>query len=259
MIKHCLLLLMLVSGTVHAFSMSCPRGQAAITGFAQSFVTDARIKHAHITALETGKVYTTDANGRFFFCQPIGSHITLLLEKKGFHPLQTATYRVLASGFKGPYRQITFQVPTNVVYHMIKLVISKSRKVSLDPGKCTLVTTIAAYHKTLADDLQGEPGAVLTVEDNNNRQIPVVTHRPYYFGFFKYGPFKGKTNIFTSGLTKTTRDGGVLVYNLEVQSKDHLYTLSAVKPGKTFTRINIWCRAGALINVSPPWSPTVTD
>lgn len=252
-----LIIVILVSTSLHAALTACPNGEAPITGFAQNFVTDARIDNAVIKVLETGEVYKTNSNGRFSFCQPIGSQITLTLNKSGFHEVQTATYRVSALGFQGPYNEITFQVPGTLTYQLMKFTISTLRKVTLDPKKCTLVTTIAGYHKTLADDPQGEPDATLTLENKNNMAMMLVGNKPYYFGIFNSGPLKGKTNIFTPNLTKTSLDGGVLVYNLNPQSEDGLYTLSAVKGGKEFTRTKIWCRAGALINVSPPSGPTV--
>ncbi len=207
--------------------------------------------------METGKVYKTNSNGQFSFCQPIGSQITLTLSKKGFHEVQTATYRVLDIGFQGPHNEITFQVPGTLTYQLMKFIISTLRQVTLDPKKCTLVTTIASYNKTLADNLQGESDATLTLENKNNMAMALLTNKPYYFGIINFSFLKGKTNIFTPNLTKTSLDGGVLVYNLNPQSEDDLYTLSAVKAGKKFTSANIWCRAGALINVSPPHGPTV--
>ena len=79
---------------VNAGVLNCPAGFAPVTGFAQNFVTDARLNNAIITVLETGNIYKTDSKGRFGFCQKIGRQITLTLKKNGYHLVQSATYHV---------------------------------------------------------------------------------------------------------------------------------------------------------------------
>ncbi len=250
-------LAILIFTHAQALPINCPSGQVPITGFAQNFVTDARIGNATIKVLETGKFYKTDADGSFSFCEKIGQVMTLTLNKRGFHEVQSATYIVPTQGFQGPYNEITFQVPGGLTYQFMKFVISSLRKIKLDPNKCTVVTTITAYHKTLSDDPQGVPDAKISIHNINYSNITVDNLKPYYFGIIKFGPLKGKSNIFTSYLTKTSLDGGVLIYNLPAQTEKNLYVLSAIKANKEFTNIKVWCRAGALINVSPPDGPTV--
>lgn len=250
-------LTILLFASISALAINCPNGQALVTGFAKNFVTSTRISNAAIKVLETGNLYKTDSNGRFSFCQPISQKITLTINKKGFHEVQSATYVVPSMGFQGLYNEITFQVPDIVTYHIMKFTISGLRRVKLDPKKCTVVTTVTSYHKTLVDDPQGEPNAKITIQNINNPCAVLVNLKPYYFGIFNSGLLKDKTNIFTPNLTETSLDGGVLVYNLNPQTEKRLYTFSAIKVGKKFTSANVWCRAGALINVSPPGSPSV--
>ena len=96
------------------------------------------------------------------------------------------------------------------------------------------------------DDPQGEVGATVTI---NGRRVD----KPFYFDIFKSGPLKDKTNPFVKGLTSTSEDGGLLIFNLPPQGKP--YIISAEKPGVMFTQAQFVCRKGMFINLSPPLGP----
>ena len=81
----------------------------------------------------------------------------------------------------------------------------------------------------------GEEGATVTIEP----AIP-VEQGPIYFG----------SNVIPDpDLTETTDDGGVLFYNVPPGR----YTLEANKKGVTFESVTMECRAGVLVNASPPY------
>lgn len=58
---------------------------------------------AKITWLETGKVTHTGPDGRFSFDCPVGSRVTFLFEKFGYHTTQSATLVVPPGGISGRF------------------------------------------------------------------------------------------------------------------------------------------------------------
>lgn len=250
-----ILLLLPSLGFAQSQSMpNCPSPQVLISGYAQSFILDTAISDANITVLETNQQALTDSNGRFSFCVFPHTWMTLTLTKKSLWPwdnyltTQTASYWVPETGFVGPYHEITFQVPRMTTYDLLKDIIKEERDATVNPNACTLVTTIAGYHKTLKDDPQGVAGAKLVL-DYNGHDI-TSAFNPFYFGIVA-----GKTNPFTPGRDVTSKDGGVLIYNL-IPSNNY-YDISASKKGVKFSSAYVWCRPGSFINVSPPQGPTV--
>lgn len=219
--------------------------EATVSGFAREFVTGHPIPDATIVALETGRELRTDRDGRYSLTYPVGGRLTLQLRKDGFEPLQTETAVVPAGGLTGPHDNITFQALLVPEYKLFQGAIGMRAQ----PGMCHVVTTIAAYNKTMDDDRQGEPGAHLSIS-------PAASDQVFYFAIFKdRGPLANKTNPFVRTLQEASYDGGAIVANLP--PREDLYTLTAVKEGVRFSAAKIWCRPGSLINVSPPRGPTV--
>jgi hypothetical protein len=217
---------------------------APVSGFAKSFVLGKKIANATITILENGHKLYTDKNGNFGpFQYPVGQPITLQFKKWGYQTTQSGTITVPPEGLTSPYDNITFQVPSIVTYHFLAKVIGAP----IDDNSCHVTTTITAYHKTLDDDPQGIADAVVTIK-------PAINVKPFYFDIFKTGVLKEKTNPFTRGLKKTSKDGGVAFFNLQPSNKP--YTISAVKEGKHFSEAKFICKKGAFINISPPNGPT---
>lgn len=218
-------------------------GYAPVSGFARSFIMGSEIDNATITIVETGEKIKTDYHGKFGpFDYPIGKPITLVIEKWDYHTTQSATIIVPPEGLTGPYNNITFQVPSREAYYLLSTIVGANE----DPNACHVATTITAYHKNMDDIPQGEENAIINVVGHPDQQ-------PFYFDIFHSGPLKGKTNPFTKGLTQTSEDGGVLIFNLPPQDKP--YTITATKGGKIFTETQFLCRKGMFINLSPPQGP----
>ena len=257
MLMKSLIYLIAIVSVYPAFSyalIQCAAPRVPVTGFAQAFVGDKKISGAKITLLESGQTTKTDNNGRFGFCVKPGKRITLLFQKKSVWPwndyqaTQSGTFIVPKKGITGKWHEITLQVLRTATFHFLDTAISIQRGVKLDPTKCNVVTTVTGYHKTLQDDPQGEPDARIIVLKNAR---PFVSHpKPFYFGILA-----GKTLPFSSKLTRTSADGGVLIYNLEPSKA--LYAITARKPGMKFSVEKFLCRAGAFINLSPPHGPMV--
>ena len=217
---------------------------AAVSGIAKTFLFNQPIPHAEITVLETGFTMRTNQDGRFGpFYFPIGRSLTLLFEKFGYSSVQSGTFIVKKSGLTGPYKEISFQVPSWLTFYLYAHLIGAT----LDKDHCHVVSTITAYHKTLNDLPQGEPHARAILRPQNEQ--------PFYFGIFKDGPFRYKTNPFTRQLIDTSQDGGIAFFNLPPQLKP--YILTATKAGKAFTKTQFICRPGSFINISPPQGPAI--
>ena len=224
-------------------SEAMTQATAPVSGFAHSFMLNNPLPNATITILETGEKLRTDSEGRFGPIQyPIGKPITLLFEKFNYKTIQSGTFYVPKEGLTGPYRNITFQVPSIEFYYFLKAVVGGKE----NPNSCHLTSTIIAHNKTLNDVPQGVEGADVTITPN-------VNEKPFYFGIFYSGPLKDYTNPFTKGLSKTSEDGGVAYFNLPPSDKP--YTLTARKSGVTFTSVKFMCTKGAFINISPPSGP----
>lgn len=126
------------------------------------------------------------------------------------------------------------------------------------------MTTITPENITLEDDPQGEPGTVATLISGSE----VMKIKPYYFGIIDVSallvllrPFRefpsdahglllcaqGKTNPFARGLNATSRDGGVVFFNVEPRIEP--YTIIATKSGLTFTNVSVWCKSGRFVRI----------
>ena len=233
----------LITLSIPALSQASPVGTAPVSGFARSFITLSDIPNATITLLETGQKLQTNSHGQFgpiFY--PIGKPITFLFEKSGYKTTQSGTTIVPPSGLTGPQHNISFQIPSTLTFYSFAKIIGAK----FDDEKCHVVTTVLANGRTLEDEKQGEPDAIITLS-------PAINETPFYFDIFKGWLFHNKTNPFTKGLTATSEDGGVGYANLPPSDKP--YTLSAQKAGVTFSTAQFICRKGAFINISPPRGP----
>lgn len=218
---------------------------APVSGFAKSFLMGGRIANATITVLETKQKFKTDKNGNFGpFQYPVGKTMTLQFKKWGYKTTQSSSVIVPAEGLTGPFDNITFQVPSIITYYALATVMGAT----IDKNSCHLTATVTAFHKTLSDIPQGIADVKVAIS-------PAVTEQPFYFGVFKKGPLRDKTNPFTHKLKKTTEDGGIAYFNLPVSDKP--YTLIATKPGVKFTAATFLCQKNSFINISPPRGPMV--
>jgi hypothetical protein len=154
---------------------------------------------------------------------------------------QIATVYVPSKGFQGQHNELTFQVPHQTTFQILKKIVLAKKNLQLDPTTCQVATTVAALGKTLDDDPQGEAGAHLIIS-HQGKNIPV---KAVYFGILF-----NKTNPFVLNDYQTSEDGGAIIYNLPASEK--LYKITAMKPGKQFSSEFFYCRPGAFINLSPP-------
>lgn len=234
-------------------TIHCQAPTVPVVGHAQALVADARIKNATIHIMETGQSITTNQHGQFAFCALPKRKLTLTLTKnsssiwQNYHPTQSATVIVPPQGLTGPHHEITFQTPREKTYRVLQKIITKQRHFHAKKNCCQVVTTITAYNKTLKNDPQGISGAHIKLMHNNKLFQP--PQRPFYFAMVLE-----KTNPFSSKRTESSEDGGVIIYNLPASKSP--YTITAEKPGMQFSNSQFICRAGALINLSPPHGPT---
>jgi hypothetical protein len=110
------------------------------------------------------------------------------------------------------------------------------------PGTCQIAATVTEIGRSLNDDVpsHGEAGATVTLDP-----WPEGVRGPIYFRYLAPGLI-----VPDRELGETTRDGGVLF--LEAPPGD--YTLTAHKEGARFTPARVRCRAGWVVNASPPFS-----
>lgn len=234
-------------------NIQCPAPKVPVYGFAQAFVGDAPLSRAQIRVLETKQNFTTNQHGQFAFCALPQQRVTLVVQKtsrsplNSFYPVQSATVQVPKQGLRGTYQEITFQVPRQATFSVLKEIFSLQHNIKIDPTRCTVAATLTAAQKTLADDPQGEPGATVLLWHNKKL---IKNLNVFYVGIL----FK-KTNPLQTQLKSSSADGGAIIYNLPASNQ--LYYLSAYKKGKRFSTVAFWCRANSFINLSPPYGPMV--
>ncbi len=179
----------------------------------------------------------TGEDGTFALDAPAGGEATFVLTNPGVPPIQTGTLDVPTEGIDG----VTFQVPDDEMYELM----AAFSGVEPDPAACQIATTVTCagcdmWHGAF----HGEPGATVTIDP----PLP-AEHGPVYF-------YRNSTNGIIwpdPALAETTEDGGVLFLNVPPGR----YTLRAHKDGVSFDERKMWCRAGWLVNASPPYGVNV--
>ena len=204
---------------------------ATVSGVAALFndAVEGRIAGATISVLEHPELsMVTGADGRVSFeGAVVGEEITLVLEHPDYPLVQTGTHTVPAEGID----DLTFQVPTKGTYNLLASVV----KITPDPTKCQLVTTITRKGGTiLAPGAHGEAGVTVTSE-------PAIGAES--------GPIYFNSNVVPDPkLTESSDDGGVLFTNVT----PGVYVWSGQKAGSELGDVKLTCRAGVLVNASPP-------
>ncbi len=215
---------------------------ALVSGVAHSYATGWPIEGAMVTTIEDKAIkLTTDSSGRFGpFEYPIGRPMTLIFEKpgslwSGYKTTQTSTMIVPSEGFNNEdyLKNITFQVPSNIVYKFLFWAMG----VTENPELCQIATTVTALNKTIEDVPQGIAGVTVEI-------TPKIDNQPFYFGTV---PIFNITNPFVRTLNATTVDGGVAFLNVP----EGEYILEAKKEGMIFSQVEIHARKGILVNASP--------
>jgi hypothetical protein len=172
----------------------------------------------------------TGADGHFLFeGLEVGDDATLTLEHPDYHRIQTGTLRLEVAGAE----RVTFQAVNPLTYWGMGLLVGM---IPDERNKCQMVTTVTRVGKSLYDEgAHGEEGATVTIDP----PLP-PENGPIYFG----------SNVLPDpSLTETSDDGGVVF----VQVPPGEYTWTATKPGVRFAQVRMKCRAGWLVNASPPW------
>lgn len=230
------LLVLAVLGVVGA-SVGCGDGSSGglvtLSGDAIPFNVspEARVPGATISLLEYPEQrMVTGEDGHFVFDGlAVGSDATVVLEHPDYHRIQTGTIHLEGDGAE----RVTFQAVDPLTYWGMGLLIGM---IPDEKNRCQMVTTVTRVGKSLYDEgAHGEAGAVVTLDP----PLP-PENGPIYFG----------SNVLPDpSLTETSDDGGVLF----VQVPPGDYTWTATKAGVRFTQVRMKCRAGWLVNASPPW------
>jgi hypothetical protein len=194
-----------------------------------------RVRDGYVTAEELpGRCARTDRDGAFALQGfAAGGTATLRLHHPDHNPIQTGTLEVLPEGLE----RVTFQAPDHSTYRVLELVL----RLEADPSRCQLATTVTRVGLSLYDSSDhGEAEATVTIDP----PLSAPAEGPIYFEYLN-----AQAIIPDRRLRQTTRDGGVLFLNVPPGD----YTLTAHKPGVRFTTVRMRCRAGLLVNASPPW------
>lgn len=204
---------------------------APVKGTAAPFndAVSGRIEGATISVLEHPEMkVTTGTDGLFSFDGIYsGEEVTLVLEHPDWPTTQTGTHLVPEAGIE----DLTFQVPTPTIYDLLASIV----QITPDPTKCQMVTTVTRKGGTiLAPGAHGEAGVTVTVAPELPKE-----HGPVYFN---------ADVLPDESLTESSEDGGVLFTNVPPGE----YVWSGHKSGVSLTDVKFKCRAGVLVNASPP-------
>jgi hypothetical protein len=126
---------------------------------------------------------------------------------------------------------LTFQVPTPEIYDALASIV----QITPDPARCQMVTTVTRLSGTILEPgAHGEAGVVVVTEPS----LP-AEHGPIYFN---------ADVIPDRSLTESSDDGGVLYTNVPPGD----YVWHGTKAGSELQDVKMKCRAGVLVNASPP-------
>lgn len=200
------------------------------SGNAFSFPDYSLIEGATITVLEDDtKTATVDADGYWEIggLEP-GTQASFVLTATGYPEAQTKTFTVSNEDIG----RITFQVPSQRMFDQLALLL----ELDVDPDKCQMVTTVTRPNKSIYDEgAHGEAGATVTTTP----EIPEESG-PVYFN---------EDVLPDPTYTESSDDGGVLWTNVD----PGVYTIHGHKDGVEFVEPVMTCRAGVLVNASPPY------
>jgi len=191
---------------------------------------DGRIEGAGVSLLEhPDRHVITGADGHFVFDGlEEGSEATLVMSHPDYHAIQTGTIEL---GPKGVDR-VTFQAVTFDIWDLLAALL---QVVPDDANRCQMVTTVTRVGKSIyTPGAHGEDAVTVTLDP----PLP-AEQGPIYFN---------SSVLPDRSLVQTSDDGGVLF--IQVPPGD--YTWTAHKAGAVFSRVKMKCRAGYLVNASPP-------
>lgn len=206
-------------------------GTASVSGIAAPFndAVEGRIEGATISVLEHPELsVVTGADGTFVFDGlPVGEDVTLVLEHPDYPLLQTGTHVLPAEGID----DLTFQAPSFAQYNGLAAIL----QITPDDTRCQMVTTATRKGGTiLAPGAHGEAGVTVTSEP-----AAPAESGPVYFN---------ASVLPDRSLTETSEDGGIVFVNVP----EGEYVWTGHKAGATLAEVRFKCRAGVLVNASPP-------
>jgi hypothetical protein len=177
--------------------------------------------------------HITGADGAYCFDEVyVGEEVTIVARHPEFYPYHSSTIVPDEFGIA----DFSLQMPPRLIARALSLVLFEN----LRWDKCQIATTA-----TRAGGNPWTPG-IAGVTVSINPPIP-SEHGPFYFKIFEI-PGWPMLDLPIRSLNKTTGDGGAIFVNVPPGD----YVLSAQKPGEQFTEAKVKCRAGELINASPP-------
>jgi hypothetical protein len=191
---------------------------------------DGRIAGADVSLLEHPERHvTTGADGHFVFDGlEEGSEATVVMSHPDYHAIQTGTITLGPEGVD----RVTFQAVTYAIWDALAALL---QVVPDDANRCQMVTTVTRVGKSIyTPGAHGEDAVTVTLDP----PLP-AQHGPIYFN---------SSVLPDRSLTQTSDDGGVLF--IQVPPGDYVWT--AHKADAVFSRVQMKCRAGYLVNASPP-------
>lgn len=203
---------------------------ATVSGLAAPFINAVteRIADATVSVLEMPeKTMVTGVDGAFEFEVPVGSEVTLIMDHPDYPLIQTGTHVVPDGGIG----DLTFQAPSRAVYDGLAAIVA----VTPDAAACQMVTTVTR-----------RGGTILVAGAHGEANVTVVTEPPIPSS---NGPVYFNASVLPDrSLTETSEDGGVLYYNVAPGE----YVWHGTKAGAALEDVKMKCRAGVLVNASPP-------
>ena len=190
----------------------------------------------------------SNASGRASVLVKQNERLFVIGEKRGSHPpLQSAIVETGTAGLTGVFSQIVLQMPDFTVTDLFRTLYQDLVR---DPDNtCTIVTTVTRQNGTIFEFPHGEAGAQVEL-------IPPAYSNRYYFG--SWGDLSDFTNPFARGLEATSKDGGVLFFDVPVNASVVLKA-QACAPFREFTETEFVCvTPGMTINGAPNQGPRVS-
>jgi len=211
--------------------MASVSGQAFVFGPAPE---DLSLTGATVYAVEAPEHSTTVGEGGTFALEvPSGAPLTFRVTQDGFAAVDSAAIFIEPDGLT----LLGFQVPADTVVSALALAAG----IEMSDERCQIATTVSSEASPPYGAAGvGEPGATAAIAP----ALPDDAVGPVYFDYLSESLI-----LPAPDLSATTIDGGVLWGNVPPGE----YVISAEKEGTSFTAPVIRCRAGTLVNASPPY------
>lgn len=218
------------------------REYTTISGLAFEFLSRELLEGATISLDEYPWVRDVTAVDGTFVLEnvPVGVEVTPRIELRGYKTMWHGTFTTT----EAPVENLFFQTVPTYLYH----ILAASIDVRLNPARCQLVTTVTFPEMNELDSWEdyqvltphGLPGMEALLDPT-----PSAEHGPVYFN----------DDVFPDPtLTATSTDGGVLWVNLRPEGSPYIVTAEDPQDLYTFSEVKILCKAGRLINASPPYA-----